>query len=94
MRDFSERCAAWLGYNLVWEGEGVDEIGRDEATGKLLVEIDERYFRPAEVDELLGDPSKAARVLGWKAKVGLDELVDIMMESDMKVVKDEAGVVD
>ena len=94
VRDFSERCAAWLGYNLVWEGEGVDEIGRDEATGKLLVEIDERYFRPAEVDELLGDPSKAARVLGWEAKVGLDELVDIMMESDMKVVKGEAGIVD
>lgn len=94
VRDFSERCAAWLGYNLVWEGEGMDEIGRDEATGKVLVEIDERYFRPAEVDELLGDPSKAARVLGWEAKVGLDELVDIMMESDMKVVKDEAGIVD
>ena len=94
VRDFSERCAAWLGYNLVWEGEGMDEVGRDEATGKVLFEIDERYFRPAEVDELLGDPSKAARVLGWEAKVGLDELVDIMMESDLKLVKDEAGIVD
>ncbi|NOX22501.1 MAG: GDP-mannose 4,6-dehydratase [Actinobacteria bacterium] len=94
VRDFCERSASWLGYNLVWEGEGVTEIGRDETTGKVLIEIDERYFRPAEVEELLGDPSKAERELGWKAKVGLDELVDIMMESDMRVVKKEAGIVE
>lgn len=94
VREFCERSAAWLGYDLVWEGKGVNEVGRDEATGKVLIEIDERYFRPAEVDELLGDPSKAERELGWKAKVGLDELVDIMMESDMRVVKKEAGIVE
>ena len=76
------------------DGWGGRQTGRDVATGNGLVEVDQRYFRPAEVAELLRAPSKAARVLGWKAKVGLDELVDIMMESDMKVVKDEAGVVD
>ncbi len=94
VREFCERSAAWLGYGLVWEGKGMNEVGRDEATGKVLIEIDERYFRPAEVDELLGDPSKAERELGWKARVGLDELVDIMMESDMRVVKTEAGIVE
>jgi GDPmannose 4,6-dehydratase len=74
----------------VWKGKGVDEVGIDEAKGETLIKIDSRYFRPTEVELLLGDPSKARRVLGWKHTVTFPELVTDMMESDLKVVAEES----
>ena len=73
----------------VKEGSGVEEKGIDVATGKVLVEVDPKYFRPAEVDQLLGDPSKAKKVLGWNPqKTSFEELVHIMVEHDMKKVRE------
>lgn len=77
-----------MGIELRWEGEGVNEKGIDVKTGKVLVEVDPKYFRPAEVDQLLGDPSKAKKVLGWNPqKTSFEELVHIMVEHDMKKVR-------
>ena len=73
---------------LDWQGSGVDEKGIDKATGKVLVEVDPKYFRPCEVEQLLGDPTKARTVLGWNpTKTPFAELVRIMVEHDMKFVK-------
>lgn len=84
VRDFIQRAAKHVGMDIVWEGEGVNEKGIDIKTGKLIVEIDPRYFRPAEVELLVGDASKAKREMGWETKVELDELIEIMMKNDMK----------
>ena len=89
VREFVERAAAVAGFTMVWEGHGIDEVGRDRATGRELVRIDPKYFRPAEVDLLLGDPSKAKKVLGWKPKVKFDELVELMMKADLEQVGHE-----
>ena len=91
VRLFVQWAAAQAGFDLVWEGAGVEEVGRDRRTGKVIVGIDPRYFRPAEVDLLLGDPSKAERELGWKAKIGVEELVQIMMEHDLREARVRAG---
>jgi GDPmannose 4,6-dehydratase len=90
VRELVERAFAEVGRRIVWRGEGVDETGIDERTGKTLVAIDPRYFRPTEVDLLLGDPAKAKRVLGWKAKVGFAELVKEMVAADLVTVAEEA----
>ena len=79
VRRFVELAFAELDREIVWQGEGVDEIGKDAKTGDVLVEIDPRYFRPTEVDLLIGDPSKAKEKLGWEAKIGLEELVSEMV---------------
>jgi len=84
VRDFIEKVAIKLGFNLHWEGEGVDEIGIDKNTGKIIIKINPRYFRPTEVELLIGDPSLAKEKLGWEAKVDLDEMIDIMIKSDLK----------
>ena len=77
-----------VGIALYWEGEGVAEKGIDAATGKTLVEVDPKYFRPAEVEQLLGDPTKAKQKLGWNPqKTSFEELVKIMVEHDVKKVK-------
>lgn len=86
VREFVERAFAETGVTIVWEGSGVTEIGRDAKTGAVRVEIDPRYFRPTEVDLLLGDPSKARHVLGWKHKTTFPDLVKDMMRSDLDVV--------
>lgn len=87
VRDFCTLAFKTLGVNLRWEGEGVNEKGVDIATGKVLVEVDPKYFRPAEVDQLLGDPTKAKTKLGWNPrKTSFEELVKIMVEHDMKYV--------
>jgi len=83
VRDFVERAFAETGRRIEWRGSGVDEQGIDAATGAVLVAVDPRYFRPTEVDLLLGDPSKARRVLGWQARATLDELVHEMVASDL-----------
>ena len=88
VREFATLAFKEVGIELRWEGEGVNEKGIDVATGRVLVEVDPKYFRPAEVDQLLGDPSKAKRVLGWNPqKTSFEELVKIMVQHDMKKVK-------
>jgi GDPmannose 4,6-dehydratase len=84
VRTFIEMTAKHLGWEIEWRGEGVEEKGYDKKTGKLLVEVDPRYFRPAEVDRLIGDPSKAKAILGWEAKIDLDELVEGMVKYDLE----------
>lgn len=84
VREFCELAFREAGYEIIWEGSGIDEKGKDKATGKVLVEIDPMYFRPAEVDLLIGDSSKAQKELGWKPKVGFEELVKLMMKYDLK----------
>jgi GDPmannose 4,6-dehydratase len=90
VREFVDLAFSRVGRKIEWRGKGIDEIGIDTATGEALVKIDSRYFRPTEVDLLLGDPSKAHRVLGWQHKVSFPELVTEMMESDLKVVAQES----
>ena len=82
VREFIEKSFALRGFEIQWKGEGVDEIGYDKKTGKELIFVDQRYFRPSEVDELLGDATKAKNILGWEAKTNLDELVKEMVEHD------------
>jgi len=90
VREFAELAFSKVGRDIEWRGKGVDEIGVNSATGETLVKIDSRYFRPTEVDLLLGDPSKARRVLGWEHKVSFPELVSEMVESDLKVIAQES----
>lgn len=88
VRDFCSYAFSEAGINLRWEGEGMDEKGIDIATGKVLVEVDPKYFRPAEVEQLLGDPSKAKTLLGWNPrKTSFEELVRLMVRHDMKFVR-------
>jgi GDPmannose 4,6-dehydratase len=92
VREFVELAFAHVGRKIQWQGKGVDETGVDSATGDTLVKIDSRYFRPTEVDLLLGDPSKAHRELGWKHQVTLPELVTEMVSSDLKAIANESRV--
>ena len=85
VREFVEAAFAELGVKLEWRGAGIDEKAYDATTGKLLVDVNPKYFRPAEVDLLLGDPSKAQRVLGWQRKISFRELVKIMIQADLKL---------
>lgn len=88
VREFASKAFAALGITLRWEGKGVDEKGIDVATGKTRVAVDPKYFRPCEVEQLLGDPTKAKTVLGWNpTQTSFDELVEIMAKHDMKHVK-------
>lgn len=87
VREFCTLAFAEAGVKLRWEGTGVDEKGIDEATGRVLVEVDPKYFRPCEVEQLLGDPTKARTLLGWNpTKTSFAELVKIMVEHDVKNV--------
>ena len=79
VRRFVELAFAQVDKEIVWEGEGVEEVGKDAVSGHILVRIDPRYFRPTEVDLLIGDPSKAKKLLGWEAKINLEELVREMV---------------
>ena len=91
VRDFVERAAAHLGIRLQWKGEGVDEQGLD-TEGRVIVAVDPRYFRPAEVETLLGDASKAHRELGWKPRTSFAELVSEMVTEDLKEAERDALV--
>jgi GDPmannose 4,6-dehydratase len=84
VREFIEKAFALKGFEIVWKGEGANEVGYDKKTGMELIFVDERYFRPAEVEELLGDSTKARTELGWKPKYSFDELVREMVEMDCK----------
>ncbi|MBU0689921.1 MAG: GDP-mannose 4,6-dehydratase [Gammaproteobacteria bacterium] len=84
VRDFVNAAAEELGIKVRWEGKGVDEKGYDDSTGKCIVQVDPRYFRPTEVETLLGDPTKAKEKLGWTPKVTFKELVAEMVREDLK----------
>jgi GDPmannose 4,6-dehydratase len=90
VRRFVELAFAELDRKIAWEGDGVDEVGKDAKSGEVLVEIDPRYFRPTEVDLLIGDPSKAKEKLGWEAKIGLEELVSEMVRVALHNAKQPA----
>jgi len=89
VREFTEKAFACVGTKIEWRGSGVDEKGVDAKSGRVLVEVDARYFRPTEVDLLLGDPTKAHTKLGWRHTTSFDELVKEMVESDLKGVRSE-----
>ena len=90
VREFVERAFAEVGRKIDWRGAGVEEKGVDAKTGQVLVAIDPRYFRPTEVDFLLGDPAKAQRKLGWRHKTSFRELVAEMVAADLATVKRRA----
>jgi len=93
VREFATLAFKYAGIEIEWQGEGINEKGIDKATGRVLIEVDPKYFRPAEVDQLLGDPTKAKKLLGWNpTKTSFEELVRIMVEADMKKVEKEDGV--
>ena len=94
VRQFIEFGAAELDMDVEWQGSGVDEIGVDRGSGNQIVAVDPRYFRPAEVQTLLGDPTKARTKLGWEAKVSVDELVREMVAADFEDAKRDALVKD
>jgi GDPmannose 4,6-dehydratase len=84
VRQFCELATAALGFKLAWRGAGADTIGLDEQSGKIIIRINPKHYRPAEVDLLLGDATKARDKLGWSAKTALSQLVDMMVEADLK----------
>jgi GDPmannose 4,6-dehydratase len=84
VREFVELAAKELGMEIEWKGTGVDEVGVDKETGKEIVKIDPKYFRPAEVELLLGDPSKAKKQLGWTLKHSFEDLVKEMVQFDLE----------
>lgn len=91
VREFVEAAFRPLDMELTWKGEGVDEVGVDTKTGKTLVKVNPKFFRPAEVQLLLGDPTKAETVLGWKREIDFAELVARMVKNDYALVEKEAG---
>lgn len=89
VREFVETAFACVDINVKWHGEGVEEVGIDDATGKVVVKINPKFFRPAEVDILIGDPTKAESELDWKREISFKELVERMIKNDMKLVEHE-----
>jgi GDPmannose 4,6-dehydratase len=92
VREFVETAFNHVGISIEWNGYGVEETGIDKETGKTVVKINPRFFRPAEVDILLGDPSKAEKALGWERKIPFAQLVERMIKNDMRLVSDELKI--
>ncbi len=92
VREFIEAAAGELAMDIEWQGRGVDEVGIDRNTGNQIIAVDPRYFRPTEVDALLGDPSKAKKKLGWEARIPFVELVKEMVAADLEAAKRDALV--
>jgi GDPmannose 4,6-dehydratase len=90
VRDFIEKAFGYVGIQIAWEGAGVDEVGKNKATGDVIIRMDERYYRPAEVEQLLGNPARAEKQLGWKPTVRFEELVEIMTEGDLRLLDGES----
>jgi GDPmannose 4,6-dehydratase len=84
VKEFIEKSFNYKGFSIKWKGKGVNEIGYDSISGRELIFIDPKYFRPTEVDELLGDYSKAYNMLGWKPKTSFEQLIKIMVDYDCK----------
>ncbi len=89
IRDFAEQAFLAVGLKLKWEGSGVEEVGIDRATGRTLVQVNPQFYRVADVENIVGDASKAHRMLGWRPKVGLSELVSEMVEHDLEIAQKE-----
>ena len=89
VREFVEKAFKCVDIDIVWEGNSIDEVGKDSKTRKTLVRINTEFFRPAEVDILIGDPAKAEKALGWKREVTFEELVERMVKNDLKLVERE-----
>ncbi|MDE6784656.1 MAG: GDP-mannose 4,6-dehydratase [Ruminococcus sp.] len=92
VREFVETAFSHARIDIEWHGKGVDETGIDKATGKTIVRINKKFFRPAEVDVLLGNPEKAEKILGWKREISFSELVERMVKNDMELVKKEIRI--
>lgn len=92
VREFVEIAFGHVGIEIEWKGEGIDEIGIDKATGKTIVKVNPKFFRPAEVDVLLGDPAKAEKTLGWKREISFSQLVERMVKNDMALVEKEIKI--
>jgi len=86
VKEFVEKAFKVIGIDIKWKGEGLEEVGYEEETGTVRVTVDPKYFRPAEVETLLGDPSKAKSVLGWEPKIKIDQLAEEMVNSDLKLM--------
>ena len=84
VRKFVEIAFEKIGIKIIWKGEGIDEVGLNESNGKILVKINKEFFRPAEVDVLIGDFSKAKKILNWEPKTDLNEMIDIMINHCIK----------
>jgi len=89
VRRFVELACNEVGIKIIWEGEGINEVGKRDDTGDIIIRIDERYFRPTEVETLLGDPTKAKEELGWIPKITLEEMVAEMVEYDLSIANNE-----
>ena len=87
VREFVEAAGAAADMEIEWTGEGLDEVGRDRATGKIVVDVDPRFYRPAEVEILLGDPTKAKKTLGWEPKISFAALAEMMMRADLELAQ-------
>ena len=87
VREFVEKAFNYVGIDIVWEGKEVNEVGKDSKTGKIVVRVNPEFFRPAEVDILIGNPVKAEKVLGWKREISFTELVERMVENDLELLK-------
>ncbi len=92
VREFVELAFSEIGIRLEWRGHGVEEIGLDAGTGRKLVVVDHRYFRPTEVEQLQGDASKAAQVLGWQPSMTFQELVREMVDCDRATMRAQATI--
>ena len=90
VREFVEECCKYLDMEIEWKGSGLDEVGVDKKTGKTIIRIDEKYFRPAEVELLLGNPAKAKKELGWVPKTTFKDLAKLMMQADLEASKETA----
>jgi GDPmannose 4,6-dehydratase len=86
VREFIEKSFGHVSIEIEWKGDGVDEAGINKATGDIIVRMDERYYRPCEVEQLLGSPAKAKKQLGWEPRIKFEELVKIMTEGDLKIL--------
>jgi GDPmannose 4,6-dehydratase len=93
VRSFVDTAARRLGFDIEWSGSGADEQGIDRRSGKTLVRVNPAFYRPAEVDVLVGNPKKAREILGWKRKIGVEELVTLMAEADDRRVRDKAALI-
>jgi len=92
VREFVEAAFSHVNVDIDWQGEGVDEKGIDKDTGRILVEVDPKYFRPTEVDLLIGDPSKAKKELGWEPEIKFKELVQLMVQSDLEAIEEHGDI--
>jgi GDPmannose 4,6-dehydratase len=90
VRTFAEMVFDRLGMPLKWQGSGLEEVGIDSVTGRTVIRIDPKYFRPAEVDLLLGDPAKAKRELGWELKTSFEQLVQMMTDADLEAERQKS----